>query len=213
MRKTRGKKKKANASPKKAKESFFMHNRVSIIALVVSVLCLALLLVSNLNSTGDSITGNTLSISDNPPQIILTLSNFLNLGSTWRELIISLVVLLIIFSVLFDLIEVTSIFSNPWVMYVIAGGLAVIACLTSIVYNITTFALQLLAGFGALGVVIEIAVAIIMGVGLAVGNSKIAIWVAKSKAQKEEIKAIKGAGAAGGAITALKKKKKRFKSP
>jgi len=236
MKKMRGKKKKVSASPKKVKKSFFIDNKVSIISLILIVLSLAVLLVFNLGSTGNSITGNaginnhidsggvlgstdssssgssSFSITDSPPQIVLSFSNFLNLGSTWRELIISLVVLVIIFAGLYDIIELTSIFSNQWVMYILAGGFAIIFCLTSVVYGIVTRVISIAATVGAAGIVIELIVAVVLFIGLSFGNTFIAKFIAKRKGQKSLIQTITSADEAKNAIRGLREIQREFKS-
>jgi hypothetical protein len=215
MKKTRGKKKKVSSSPKKIKRFFLFNNKVTPIALIVALLTLAVLLIFFNNSTGNSISGRgvdaVFSLTGSPPQFVLSITDFLNLGSTWKEIIISLVVLVIIFAGVFDILELTSLFNNSWVLYVISGGLAVIACLTEGVYNIVNFALRFAAGAGAIGVAVEIVIAIAMFIGLSFGSNFIARWAAKRKGQKEYIKAITSSDEAGAAIKGLRHIQKEFK--
>jgi hypothetical protein len=213
MKKTRGKKKKINSS-KKVNNFFIFKSKVAPVALVsiaVIVLSILVLLVFN-HPTGNTISGDaTLSLTDSPPQVILNFTNFLNLGNTWRDLILSVVVLLIIFAGLFDIIQLTSLFTNQWVMYIIAGGLSLIACLTSAVYNIVTFFLQVAAGAGAIGIAVEVIIAVIIFIGLSFGSTRIAMWAAKRQAQKAMIQTRVAAGDAAAAVRGLRDIETEFK--
>ena len=212
MKKTRGKKKKVTLF-KRIKKFFIFKNKVPVI-LIIALLALAVLLIFFNNSTGNTITGDaTFSINDSPPQIILTISDFLNLGTTWKELIISIIVLVIIFAGLFDMLQLTSIFTNNWVLYVIAGGLSIIACLTTVVRAISTFAIQVASGMGAIGIAIEVIIAVVIFIGLSFGSTRIALWAAKRHAQKAMVQTTKAAGDTAAAISGLRRIETEFKKP
>ena len=126
--------------------------------------------------------------------------------------IVFCITLLIVFVMIFDILALTSIFST-WVSAVIAGGMAIIASLLGWIRSIVVWFTTIGAAMGIAAGFLEIGIAIVIFVGLSFGSSKIAIWAAKRKAQKEEIKAITGAGKAGAAISGLKMIQRRFKSP
>jgi hypothetical protein len=208
MKKKRGKKMKVSSSKKKKK--FFPEEHYPLVALFVLTLFCITLALSSINS---SMTGNAILPDDStnsfldrsPPSGISDIANaFLNVGNTWKDIIISVIVLLIIFVGIYDILELTTIFSNWWVILIISAGLSIIAALTNIVRNITYWLLSFAAGLGALGIVIEIVISIIIFVGLSIGSPVIARWAARRKAQAVQIRAIKKGSEVSGAITGLK---------
>ena len=213
MKKTRGKKKKISPSKKTKKFYFFNNNKVSPVALasiIVVFLAIAFLLVFN-HPTGNTISGkdidvgNTASASlDNPaPDFLISLTSWLNVGNSLREVVIGIIVLLISFAILFDILTLTSIFS-PWVSGILAGGLAIIAALTNVIRMGTLWMATWFAGLGVLAGFIEIGIAIVIFVGLAIGSPVIARFAAKRHANRQVVKSIKKAGDVEGAVAALK---------
>jgi hypothetical protein len=213
MKKKGSKKKKNNSvhSSKKVKRFFFFNNKVAPMVFIAGVLVFALFLFFFNSSTGGVISGNAITLTTSPPQFILTITDFLNLGAIWKDILISLIVLVILYAGLYDILELTSIFSNPWVMHIIAGGLALIACLTSLVYTIVTFALQVASSIGAFGIAIEVIMAVVVFIGLSFGSSKIALWAAKRKAQQAMIKTSVAAGDVAAGIRGMRTIEKEFK--
>lgn len=213
MKKTRGKKKKASPS-KKVNNFFIFKNKVSpvaLISLIVVFLAITALLIFN-HPTGNTISGNAdLNIGstagaalDNPaPDAIITLTSWLNIGNSWKEIIIGLIVLIIVFVILFDILTLTSIFS-PWVSGILAGGLSVIGALTNVIRVVTLWMATWFAGLGVLAGFIEIGIAIVLFVGLAIGSPTIARFAAKRHANRQVVKSIKKAGDVEGAVAALK---------
>ena len=221
--KKKGSKKKVN-SFKKRKKFFFVNSKLTSNVLVFVFLALVILLpffttgnTVNTTITGQagasgSWAGSTNALKQPVSWKWLNAVEWLGLGQplTLQEFIVFVIVLLIIFVMLFDIFSLTSIFS-PWVSAVIAGGMAIIASLIGWMRALSTWFITIGAGLGVAAGFIEIGIALVIFVGLSFGSSRIAIWAAKRRAQREEIAAIKGAGQAGGAITALKMIQKKFK--
>jgi hypothetical protein len=226
MKKTRGKRGKASSHKSSKKHSSFFKKYFPVI-LVAAVLLTIVILFSVTNSTGNVVTGNAETVlpngahgtdttdilSNSVPNWGESVVNFFNtgaptdavkIGTTWKDLIIVIVVFVIILAGMFDILTLTSIFDNAWVIWIMSVGLAIIASLTGVIRNVTTFLIQVAAGFGAIGIAVEIIISIVIFIGLSIGGTFFAKWAAKRKAQKEMVKSIKGAGSAAAAITGLK---------
>jgi hypothetical protein len=214
MKKTRGKKKKINLS-KKIKNFFIFKNKVSpvaVISLIIVFLAIAGLLIFN-HPTGNTISGNDVSNNvgaglgsglDNPaPDFVITLTSWLNIGTSWKDIVIGIIVFIIVFVILFDILTLTSIFSG-WVSGILAGGLTIVAALTNIIRMATLWMATFAAGLGVLAGFIEIGIAIVVFVGLAIGSPVIARFAARRHANKQVVKSIKKAGDVEGAVAALK---------
>ena len=214
--KKKGSKKKVNSSKKKRKFfSFFTNNKVAPVVLMFVFLALVILLpfMTTGNAVNASVTGRASVIDEPVSGGWLNAVEWLNLPEplTWKDLIVFVVVLAIIFVMLYDILSLASIFET-WVSIVIAVGMTIIASLIGFIRIISVWFITIGATMGIAAGFIEIGIAIVIFVGLAFGSSKIAIWAAKRKAQKEEISAIEGAGTAGAAITGLKMIQKKFKA-
>ena len=135
----------------------------------------------------------------------------LGFDENWGVAIIGLIVIAIIFAGIYDILELVSIFQNPWVKMVIAIGLSIAVIIFRVPVKIASFFIQLGAGLGAIAIGIEIAIAMAIFIGLVFGNTWIAKFAAKRKGQVEEIKAIQGANRAGAAITGLQTLNEKFK--
>ncbi|MFH1503549.1 MAG: hypothetical protein ABIE36_02740 [Candidatus Diapherotrites archaeon] len=135
---------------------------------------------------------------------------FLNITGTWREVVLGLIVLLIIFAALYDILMLINIFQIKWVKIIIAAGLAIVAALTNVVSKFTLFLLKVAAGFGAIGIFIEIIITIILFVGLAMGSNWIAKWAAKRKGQAAELAAIESSGDTKAAIRGMRNIQEEF---
>jgi hypothetical protein len=212
--KKRGSKKKVNSSKRKKRFFFFGKNTTTfVLAFVFLALVILLPLFTTGNAVNSTITGQVSSgnVLDQPVTWNwLNSVEWLGIGNTWKELIIYLVTLAIIFVMLFDILSITSIFS-PWASGVIAGGMAIVAALIGFIRIITTWFITIGATMGVAAGFLEIGIAIVIFVGLAFGSSKIALFAAKRKAQKEIVAGIKGAGEAEGAITGLRRIQRRFR--
>ncbi len=214
--KKKGSRKKVNSSKRK-KKFFFFKWKLSTFVLTFVFLALVILLpfMTTGNAVNTTVTGQvSQSFLDNTPSISGpwwdAVNNWLSIGNTWRDIIVYIVVLLILFVMLYDILLLTSIFSG-FASFVIALGMSVIAALTNIIRQVSVWFITIAATMGIAAGFLEIGIAIIIFVGLVFGSSQIAIWAAKRRAQKEEIMAIKGAGQAGAAIRGLKMIQKRFK--
>lgn len=136
---------------------------------------------------------------------------FLNLTGTWREILLGFLILLIIFAAMYDMLHLISIFQSKWVILLIAFAIALAAALTNFVHKMAVLLTQILAGLGAAAIFIEIAICIVIFVGLSFGSTWIGKWAAKRKAQTETIKAIHGAGEAKAAIRGMRDIQEEFK--
>jgi hypothetical protein len=217
MSKKRGKKR-VNSS-KKGKKFFLFNGNVTNLVLTFVFLALVFLLpfMTTGNTVNSSMTGYApLSTSNNVLDKPVTWGwlnsvEWLGIGNTWKELIVYVITLLIIFVMLFDILSLVSIFSQ-WVSGVIAGGMAIVAALIGFIRIITTWFITIGATMGVAAGFLEIGVAIVIFVGLIFGSSRIALFAAKRKAQREIIAGIKGASEAEGAITGLRRIQRRFRS-
>jgi hypothetical protein len=218
MKKSRGVKRKVSHHKKQNKPlSFF---KKCLPAVIVAVLLLVIvLLIINHPATGNTISGNAdlipSSLSnpgflDQPISIgVSNWTGWLNVGDTWRDLIVFAIVFIIILVAIADMMILISIFSN-WVAWIIAAGIAIIGALTGWIRQLDTVLLTAAAGLGSLAIFVEIVIVIVIFIGLSLGSSVIARWAAKRKAQKEHIKAIRGAGEASAAIEGLRNIQKEF---
>jgi hypothetical protein len=146
---------------------------------------------------------------DNSPTnvIIKSITDFLGLGETWKEIIIGIVIIMILYAGISGILDLTSLFSSskPWVSATISMGLGIIAALTGLVNRFAIFMLSFAATLGTAGVVIEIVIAIIIFIGMSFGSMWAAKWAAKRYAAQATVKAIKGGSEVSNAITELKK--------
>jgi len=211
--KRKGGKKKVNSSGRK-KKFFFLNGKLTPTVLVFVFLALAILLpfITTGNAVNTTVTGQVSeSFLDKPAAINWPNAlGWLDIGNTWRDIIVYIVVLLILFVMLYDILLLTSIFSGL-ASFVIALGMSVIAALTNIIRQVSVWFITIASTMGIAAGFLEIGVSIVIFVGLVFGSSRIAIWAAKRKAQREEIKAITGAGQAGAAISGLKDIQEKFR--
>ena len=214
MKKKRGKK--SAVSPKKEKKVFFLFKGkvVPIVLSLVFVTLTILLAIISItgNAVNSTVTGQA-SVLDNPTSINLPSGlSWMQIGNTWREIIVFIIVLAIIFVMLYDILTLISIFSN-WVSLVIAIGLSIIAALFGWIRQMSVWAIGIAAGMGVAAGFIEIIISIVIFVGLVIGNNWMAKWAAKRKGQKEYVKAIHSSGQAKAAIRGLRELQKEFRKP
>jgi hypothetical protein len=208
MKKTRGKKKKVSSS-KKIKNFFIFKNKVAPIVFIVALLALAALLIFFNHPTGNTISGNVNlvgnSVLDNPaPAWVASVTSFLGVGETWKQVIIGIIIMLIIFAALYDMIELTSIITNNWVIAIIAAGLAIIFALVDIVRTIATWLFTFAATLGAIGIFLEIVISIFIFIGLSFGGNWIARWSAKRQANRTLARGIRNAGKLESGVAMIK---------
>lgn len=231
MKKTRGKKKVSVSQKVTIKKSFDFKDHILFYVTIAILLICGVLLFFNQSPTGNvtiedggvevqNAEANVINVLEGPvPDFGKAIISFFNvgvpeslgIGNTWKELIIAIIVFMIILAGIYNILTLVSIFDKVWVIWVMTVGLAIIAALTGIIRGITIFMVQFAAGLGAIAIVLEIIISIVIFIGLSIGSTWIAKWAAKRKAQTETIKAIKGAGEAGAAITGLKAIQKSFK--
>jgi len=156
---------------------------------------------------------NSLNILEQPVSDLgETIINFFNvgvtadlgIGKTWKDLIIALIVFVILLAGMYNILMLVSIFDEGWVIWIMAIGLSVIAALSGLVRGITIFLIKFAAGFGALGIVLEIIISIGIFIGLSFGGSKVAQWSAKRQANKIIAKATRGIGKIRAGVRTIK---------
>jgi len=213
--KKKGNKKKINSSKKeKGFFSFFTKRKVAPVVLAFVFLALAILLpfFTTGNAVNSSVSGHA-SFLDNPVSIKFpNAMNWLNIGNTWKDVIVYIIILGLIFVMLLDILLLTSLFSE-WASFFIAVGFSIIGALTNVIRQISIWAITIAAGLGVVAGFIEIIVAIVVFVGLVFASPKIAGFAARRKAQAMKVRAIKSAGEAGGAISFLRRLQRKDINP
>lgn len=136
---------------------------------------------------------------------------FLNLTGTWRQIILGILILLIIFAAMYDILQLISIFQSKWVLILISFAIALAAALTDFVHKMAVLLTQILGGLGVAAIFIEIVICIVIFVGLSFGSTWIGKWAAKRKGNVEEIKAIAGAGQTKAAIRGMREIQREFR--
>ena len=217
--KKKGSKKKVNSSKKKRKFfSFFTKNKVAPVVLAFVFLALVILLpfFTTGNAVNSTVTGKA---SDNLIEGPVTggwlnAVKWLNLPEplSWKELIVFIITLAIMFAIILDILLLVSLFSG-WVCYIIAAGMSIIGSLIGVIRIISTWFITIGATVGIAAGFLEIIVSIVIFIGLIFANPKITEFAERRKASKERAKAIRGSGKVGAAITGLKEIQRRLKSP
>ncbi len=171
---------------------------------ILSLILLSLVLVSSLMFVSAA------SALENSPksQIVVVIVDFLNLGSTWKEIIIGIILLAIIAFALFDILSITSLFSTP-ANLVISIGLGLIFLISGMVNSLTIFMSQLLAGLGAFAIWFEIGFAIVIFIGLSIGSGPIQKWAAERHASRLQVKAMESANTVNAGAEFLKRVSKK----
>jgi len=207
-------------SSSKKKNKFFLEEKYPLIALgLLALFCITLAVFAVGNSGGNVMSGNAVTqitgngVLDNTPStVVINVADFLNLSAnTWKDIVIAVIMLLIVFAGIYDILELTSFFSNKWVIFLIAAGIAIIGALSGIITAMMVFFGQLLAGLGSLAIVAEIGISLFLLIGLSIGSTKIARWAAKRYATKKVVEGIKAGGDVSEAIAGLKQIKEEFK--
>ena len=126
-----------------------------------------------------------------------------NFGEKTSDIIVSIIVTLIIFAGLYDILELLSIFQLPWVKYVIAGGITIIGVIYKLPIYITSWGASIVVSLGAIGIILEILVVIVIFIGLIFGGNWAGKFAAKREAQIGKIKALKRAGRINAGATVL----------
>jgi len=143
--------------------------------------------------------------------VVNWIAGFLNIGPTWKQIIIGLVIILIISAGFYDILGFT-LMSNDKVKVIISIALGLIAALVGLVNSIVTAALSLIVTLGIAGIFLDIGMAVVIFIGLIFASTPIARFAAKREAQKQIIEGISEGGKAGKAFTALKTLNRSFKA-
>ncbi len=131
-------------------------------------------------------------------------------GDDATTIIISLLIVLIIYAGLYDILELVGIFQNKWVKLVIAFAMGSVLVVLQFPIQAASFIIAFGAGLGLIGIVMEIVITAVIFIGLVWGSGKAAKWAALRKGNVEQIKAIKSAGQAAGAIRGLRELQEEF---
>ena len=122
------------------------------------------------------------SVLDNvPSQSVLNFTNILNLGNTWKEILIGLIFSVIIFAFLFDLFGFFSV--GKTLNIVLSVCLAIAFAYFSWTNKIVLLILSFVAAFGTIGIIGLILISIIVFIGLSSASLPIAKFAAKMKAR------------------------------
>ena len=120
------------------------------------------------------------SVLDNSPsQSVLNLTNILNLGNTWKEIIIGLIFSVVLFAFLFDLFGFFSV--GKTLNIVLSVGLTIAFAYFSWTNKIVLFILSFAVAFGTLGVIGLVILSIIIFIGLSSASLPIAKFAAKHR--------------------------------
>jgi hypothetical protein len=213
MKKTRGKKVKSSSNKKSKRPISFFKKFLPWLIVIAVLLAIALLL--NAVSTGNVVTGKVVGenvlegkVSTWGDKVIsffnVGVSEGLGVGDTWKDLIIVIIVFVIILAGMYDILMLVSIFDDKWVIWVMSIGLAIVAALTGLVRGITIFLIQVAAGFGAIGIFLEIIISIFIFILLSFGSKWVAQWSANRQANKILAKATRGIGKMKAGARAIK---------
>lgn len=126
-------------------------------------------------------------------------------GEKPTDIIVAVIITLILFAGLYDILELISIFQLAWVKLVIAAGITLIGVQFEFPLKIMKIGGIITASLGAIGIILEIIIAIIIFFGLVIGNQWLAQFAARRKGQVEQIKAIKSADEAAAAMQGLRR--------
>lgn len=111
---------------------------------------------------------------------------FLGVSNSWQDIILSLIVIAIVFSVLYDIILFFPFITSTWVRFVVAAGLAIAAILTGLVRTISVFMLSFAAGMGAIGIFALIIGSLFVFFALSFGaGGWVKKWAEKMRAGQE----------------------------
>jgi hypothetical protein len=164
----------------------------------LSLILLSLVFVSSLMFVSASV------LDEAAPASIVFISQILNLGLVWKEIIIGLIMLLIIIVALYDILTLTSIFEGKAVKIIISVGLGLVFALTGLVNKFSIGMISFAAGFGAFAIWVEIIIALVMFIGISVGSTFLSMWAAKRYANRALVKSVKAAGETESGINFLR---------
>jgi hypothetical protein len=125
-------------------------------------------------------------------------------SGNWRETILFLIVLVIMFAVIYDITMFFPFISSPWVRYVIAGGLTVAVLVLGWVQWLSDYALTWAAGLGAFTVFFLIIGGFVMLIALASGHNLIMRWATRVRMGMEAMRADRAAHETAQTIRSLR---------
>jgi hypothetical protein len=117
------------------------------------------------------------------------------LGETWEEFIIGVIILLIIISSVYNILDITTLFGSAAVKVIISGGLGIVFAISGMVRGAATGMIKFAAALGAGVIWVEIIMSLLIFLGLSLGVFPwLSEWAAKRKTDATKVAAIKGAG-------------------
>jgi len=147
---------------------------------------------------------SALSVGDNvssPAWLVKTIA-FLNLGTTWAQVIAAICVFAIIVAALYDILSFTA-FGNDYVKMIIAVAIGIITAISGGIMLMSAALLQLVGGATILGVVIAVIIAIFFFVIASFFTSKLKSAQARRAADDEYNKIVKKTGKLKGGVSVL----------
>jgi len=115
----------------------------------------------------------------------------LNLGTNWAQVIAALCIIFIIYAALYDILSFTA-FESEWVKHGIALAIAVVTALSNFPLIAAIWMLQIIGGATIFGVGAIIIVAIAFFVGASFFTSKLKMMRGRMSAKADLAKAIRG---------------------
>jgi hypothetical protein len=159
----------------------------------LSLVLLSLVFVSSLMFVSAADTSTIL--SEAVPWSNTFLTQIFLLGETWEEFIIGVIILLIIISSVYNILDITTIFGSTAVKVIISAGLGIVFAISGMVRGAATGMIKVAAALGAGVIWVEIIISLLIFLGLSLGVFPwLSEWAAKRKADAVKVAAIKGAG-------------------
>lgn len=125
--------------------------------------------------------------------------NFFDLGETWTEVVIGIIIVIIIAAALYDILGLTAFRSTP-VRVIIGLGVALITSMLGLIRAIIAWAFAISGGIVGLGIAIVIIIAAVAFVLIHFGVSRLAASMIRARAEVDAAEAAAGAQRAGAAL-------------
>lgn len=142
-------------------------------------------------------------------QLVETIGG-LGLGDDPITIIFSLIFLLIVWTMVWDIFALISVTEHTWISAIIASGATIAVILLGWPLQIATLLIYYAGFMGTIGVILEIGIGMFIFIGLIAGFNKVAKFAAKRKGQAEYIRSIKGASEAKAAVKGLRELEEEF---
>jgi len=140
---------------------------------------------------GEPLTGSS------APLFVLNAIEFFNLGTTWGDVIVSLVLIAVIFAAAWDILAFTA-FETEWVKYTIAGGIALVVIATGVINTFSRWVIALAGGSVAFATLGAICVGIFFFILGTVAKGRMKLFKAKGEAMEAKAGYVRAGNAIGG---------------